>query len=219
MPNELLLSPPVVFILVMLAALICAYVLSKLAIKPKKHARRADKGILLRRGHQDAHDTARLQPVFPVRVLFYDTARCGVNDSDGSDGDDADVYDSGGLYTRRDCRVIRFVSRDNLDMGLVKKIVTWARIKSPWIIHFNTGACNACDIEIIAALTPRYDVERFGVILKGTPRHADVLVCSGPVTRQIKDRLIRIYEQMPEPKFVVAVRDLRLFGRGIQRLL
>ena len=78
-------------------------------------------------------------------------------------------------------------------MNNIKKIVTWARIKSPWILHFNTGACNACDIEIIAALTPRYDLERFGVILKGTPRHADVLVCSGPVTRQIKDRLVRIY--------------------------
>ncbi len=90
-------------------------------------------------------------------------------------------------------------------MEVVRKIVTWARIKSPWIIHFNTGACNACDIEIIAALTPRYDLERFGILLKGTPRHADIMVCSGPVTRQIKDRLIRIYEQMPEPKFVVAV--------------
>jgi NADH-quinone oxidoreductase B subunit len=90
-------------------------------------------------------------------------------------------------------------------MALVDRIVKWARIKSPWIIHFNSGACNACDIEVIAALTPRYDVERFGVMLKGTPRHADVLVCSGPVTRQIKDRLVRIYEQMPEPKFVLAV--------------
>jgi len=90
-------------------------------------------------------------------------------------------------------------------VALLKKIVTWARIKSPWIIHFNTGACNACDIEIIASLTPTFDIERFGILLKGTPRHADVLVCSGPVTRQIKDRLIRIYEQMPEPKFVVAV--------------
>ena len=90
-------------------------------------------------------------------------------------------------------------------MKLVEKIVTWSRIKSPWIIHFNTGACNACDIEIIAALTPRYDLERFGVQLKGTPRHADVLVCSGPVTRQIKCRLKRIYDQMPAPKFVVAV--------------
>ncbi|MGE5307699.1 MAG: NADH-quinone oxidoreductase subunit B family protein [Deltaproteobacteria bacterium] len=90
-------------------------------------------------------------------------------------------------------------------MELTKKIVTWARIKSPWIIHFNTGACNACDIEIIAALTPRYDLERFGVQLKGTPRHADILVCSGPVTRQIECRLKRIYEQMAEPKFVIAV--------------
>ena len=87
----------------------------------------------------------------------------------------------------------------------MSKIVNWARIKSPWIIHFNTGACNACDIEIIASLTPCYDIERFGILLKGTPRHADVLVCSGPVTRQIKDRLVRIYEQMAEPKFVVAV--------------
>ena len=90
-------------------------------------------------------------------------------------------------------------------MLIVKKIVNWARIKSPWILHFNTGACNACDIEIVAVLTPRYDLERFGVQLKGTPRHADILVCSGPVTRQIKDRLVRIYEQMPEPKFVIAV--------------
>ncbi len=90
-------------------------------------------------------------------------------------------------------------------MKLLNKIITWARIKSPWIIHFNSGACNACDIEVVAALTPRFDIERFGILLKGTPRHADVLVCTGPVTRQIKDRLVRIYEQMPEPKFVVAV--------------
>jgi NADH-quinone oxidoreductase B subunit len=90
-------------------------------------------------------------------------------------------------------------------MGLIKRVVLWARQKSPWVLHFNTGACNACDIEIIAALTPQYDLERFGVQLKSTPRHADVLLCSGPVTRQIQDRLLRIYEQMPQPKFVVAV--------------
>jgi NADH-quinone oxidoreductase B subunit len=89
-------------------------------------------------------------------------------------------------------------------MPVLKRVVTWARIKSPWILHFNSGACNACDIEIIAALTPHYDIERFGIQLKATPRHADVLVCSGPVTRQIQDRLVRIYEQMAEPKFVVA---------------
>ncbi len=88
---------------------------------------------------------------------------------------------------------------------VLDKIVKWARVKSPWIVHFNSGACNACDIEILASLAPRYDLERFGVLLKGTPRHADVLICSGPVTLQTKDRLLRIYEQMAEPKFVLAV--------------
>jgi NADH-quinone oxidoreductase B subunit len=90
-------------------------------------------------------------------------------------------------------------------MSFVEKIINWSRIKSPWILHYNTGACNACDIEILDALTPRYDLERFGILLKCTPRHADVLVCSGPVTKQSRERLKRIYDQLPEPKFVVAV--------------
>ncbi len=95
-------------------------------------------------------------------------------------------------------------------------MVKWARLKSPWVLHFNTGACNACDIEIIAALAPHFDLERFGVQLKGTPRHADVLLCSGPVTRQIRDRLIRIYEQMPDPKFVVAMGSCACSGGVFQ---
>jgi NADH-quinone oxidoreductase B subunit len=89
---------------------------------------------------------------------------------------------------------------------------TWARINSPWAIHFNSGSCNGCDIEILATLTPRYDMERFGVKLQGSPRHADVLICTGPVTRQARERLVRIYEQMPEPKFVVAVGSCALSG-------
>jgi len=88
---------------------------------------------------------------------------------------------------------------------LLDNIMTWARTKSPWVLHFNTGACNACDIEILAALAPRFDLERFGIIQRGTPRHADVLLCTGPVTLQVEERLKRIYEQMPEPKFVVAI--------------
>ncbi len=101
-------------------------------------------------------------------------------------------------------------------MKLLDDIIRWARVKSPWILHFNTGACNACDIEVIAALTPLFDIERFGVLLKGTPRHADVLVCSGPVTRQIEDRLVRIYEQMPQPKFVMAVGTCACSGGVFQ---
>jgi len=88
---------------------------------------------------------------------------------------------------------------------MLQRLVRWSRIKSPWILHLNTGACNACDIEILAALMPRFDLERFGVLLKATPRHADVIICTGPATRQTKDRVIRIYEQTPDPKFVVAV--------------
>jgi NADH-quinone oxidoreductase B subunit len=99
---------------------------------------------------------------------------------------------------------------------IIDKVINWARIKSPWIIHFNTGACNACDIEILASLTPMYDLERFGILLRGTPRHADVLVCSGPVTLQTKDRLKRIYDQMAEPKFVVAVGTCACSGGVFQ---
>jgi NADH-quinone oxidoreductase B subunit len=84
-------------------------------------------------------------------------------------------------------------------------IVRWARKRSPWVLHFNSGSCNGCDIEIVDLLTPRYDVERLGIIKVASPRHADVLLCTGPVTRQARDRLLRIYEQMPAPKFVLAV--------------
>jgi len=91
-------------------------------------------------------------------------------------------------------------------------LVGWARASSPWILHFNTGACNACDIEVVAALTPRFDIERFGVIKVGSPRHADVLIVTGPVTRESRDRLIRIYQQMPEPKFVMAVGACAISG-------
>jgi len=95
-------------------------------------------------------------------------------------------------------------------------IVKWARLRSPWILHFPAAGCNACDIEILAALTPRYDVERFGILLKPSPRHADVLVVSGPVTEQVAKRLKRIYEQMPEPKFVIAVGACAISGNVFQ---
>ncbi|MEZ4666372.1 MAG: NADH-quinone oxidoreductase subunit B family protein [Anaerolineae bacterium] len=95
---------------------------------------------------------------------------------------------------------------------ILEHIRTWARVNSPWAIHFNSGSCNGCDIEILATLTPRYDMERFGVTLQGSPRHADVLICTGPVTRQSRASLIRTYQQMPEPKFVIAVGSCGISG-------
>lgn len=101
---------------------------------------------------------------------------------------------------------------DSVWSKTLNQVKTWARVNSPWAIHFNSGSCNGCDIEILATLTPRYDVERLGIKLQGSPRHADVLICTGPVTRQARDRLLRIYEQMPEPKFVIAVGSCGLSG-------
>jgi NADH-quinone oxidoreductase B subunit len=108
------------------------------------------------------------------------------------------------------------VQADGVWSEALEKIKTWARVNSPWVLHYNSGSCNGCDIEIVATLMPRYDLERFGITLQGSPRHADVLLCTGPVTRQSRDRLKRIYEQMPDPKFVVAIGSCATSGGAFQ---
>ncbi len=77
--------------------------------------------------------------------------------------------------------------------------------KSPWIIHYDASSCNGCDIEVLACLTPLYDVERFGIINTGNPKHSDIFVVTGGVNEQNKAVIKNIYDQMPEPKVVVAV--------------
>ncbi len=77
--------------------------------------------------------------------------------------------------------------------------------KSPWILHYDGTSCNGCDIEVLACLTPLYDVERFGIINTGNPKHADILLITGSVNEQNIPVVKQLYEQMPEPKAVVAV--------------
>lgn len=77
--------------------------------------------------------------------------------------------------------------------------------KSPWIIHYDGTSCNGCDIEVLACLTPVYDVERFGIINTGNPKHADILLITGSINEQNKPVVMNIYEQMPDPKVVVAI--------------
>ncbi len=96
--------------------------------------------------------------------------------------------------------------------NLIEKTYRWAQKNSLWVLHYNTGGCNGCDIEILDLLTPRYDIERLGMILKPSPRHADVLLCTGPVTLQAKDGLFQIYAQMPSPKWVVSVGSCSTTG-------
>jgi membrane-bound hydrogenase subunit mbhJ len=77
--------------------------------------------------------------------------------------------------------------------------------KSLWVYHCNSGACNGCDIEILNVLTPYYDVERFGIKLVGSPRHADVMLLSGAVTRPTLPLVKKAYEAMPDPKLVFGI--------------
>lgn len=90
-------------------------------------------------------------------------------------------------------------------MGLFKNLVETSRVKSPWIVHFDCGSCNGCDIEILACLTPLYDVERFGILNIGNPKHADILIVSGTVNYRNAKALRNVYDQMPEPRAVIAI--------------
>ena len=88
---------------------------------------------------------------------------------------------------------------------MFEKLIDNSMAKSPWIFHVNAGSCNGCDIELVSVLTPRYDAERLGFRLTGTPRQADIVVVSGPITLQTRDRLKRVLEQVPEPYVVVSL--------------
>lgn len=77
--------------------------------------------------------------------------------------------------------------------------------KSPWIIHYDGSSCNGCDIEVLACLTPLYDLERFGIVNTGNPKHADVFLITGGINEQSEAVVKNTYEQMPDPKVVVAV--------------
>ena len=93
-------------------------------------------------------------------------------------------------------------------MGLISR----SRVKSPWLLHYDCGSCNGCDIEILACLTPLYDVERFGIINMGNPKHADILVVTGPANHRNYRVLRNLYEQMPNPKLVIAVGSCACTG-------
>ena len=76
--------------------------------------------------------------------------------------------------------------------------------KSPWVLHYDGSSCNGCDIEVLATMTPLYDVERFGIINTGNPKHADVLLLTGGINAQTAPVVRQLYNMMPDPKVVVA---------------
>ena len=87
-------------------------------------------------------------------------------------------------------------------MGLKLQALT----RAVWVYHLSTGSCNNCDIEILDCLTPRFDLERFGIQLVGSPSHADALLVTGNMTMKNIDRVKAVYEQVPKPNVVIAIR-------------
>ena len=84
--------------------------------------------------------------------------------------------------------------------------------RSITIREIDAGSCNGCELEIHALSNPFYDLERFGLRFVASPRHADVLMVTGPVTRNMRQALERTYAATPDPKWVVAVGDCALDG-------
>ena len=89
--------------------------------------------------------------------------------------------------------------------------------KSPWVIHYDASSCNGCDIEVLASLTPLYDAERFGVINTGNPKHADIFLVTGSVNERNIKVIQEIYDQMVDPKVVVAVGICACSGTATPR--
>jgi ech hydrogenase subunit C len=99
---------------------------------------------------------------------------------------------------------------------MIKWLIRKSRIKSPWLLHYDCSSCNGCDIEVLASLTPIYDVERFGIINVGNPMHADILLVTGTVNHRNKKVLVNLFDQMPHPRLVIAIGSCALSG-GIFR--
>jgi len=91
-----------------------------------------------------------------------------------------------------------------------------ALTRSLWVFHLAGSACNNCDIEILDTLTPRYDLERFGIILVGSIRHADVLLLSGIFNKKAALRAKRLYDAAPKPVVVVAIGGCACSGHMFQ---
>jgi Ni,Fe-hydrogenase III small subunit len=73
--------------------------------------------------------------------------------------------------------------------------------------HVDAGSCNGCELEVTSAFAPVYDAERFGVRLVASPRHADALLVTGPVTKNMADPLRKTLDAMPEPRLVISLGD------------
>ncbi|MDI3502354.1 MAG: energy-converting hydrogenase subunit [Archaeoglobi archaeon] len=95
---------------------------------------------------------------------------------------------------------------------MIRTLKNLVRRKSFHVCLLNVGSCNGCDIEVLACLAPRYDIEQYGIYVHNNPREADVILVTGAVSDQWVEKIKEIYEKVPEPKAVVAIGSCALSG-------
>lgn len=105
---------------------------------------------------------------------------------------------------------MRDVSSDSILFAKVDNLLNWARSKSFWPLTMGLACCS---IEMMAAASARYDISRFGYeVFRASPRHADLMIVNGTVTRKMAPLLNRVYDQMAEPKWVIAMGSCAISG-------
>ncbi len=116
---------------------------------------------------------------------------------------------------------------ENVILTTVDDLYNWARLSSLWPLLFGT-AC--CFIEFAAMIGSRFDFDRYGLIPRSSPRQADLIITAGTITMKMAPQLVRLYEQMPEPKYVIAMGACTITGgmfsvdsptavRGVDKLI
>ena len=101
------------------------------------------------------------------------------------------------------------IARPIIQSGLVQGFLNWAKRNSTWPLHWGIMCCA---IEMAATSDPRFDVERLGVIYRSSPRQCDVLLLNGPISHMLRPTVRRLYEQMPDPKWVIAMGECTICG-------
>ena len=97
-------------------------------------------------------------------------------------------------------------------MTVLQSVKNLVRSRSIHVCYVDTGSCNGCDIEVLACLAPRYDIEQYGIYVHNNPREADVLLIIGGMTPQWEDKLKMIWDRIPEPKAAVVIGNCPISG-------
>ncbi|RQD82706.1 MAG: hypothetical protein D5R96_04110 [Methanocalculus sp. MSAO_Arc2] len=97
-------------------------------------------------------------------------------------------------------------------MSILQRVKNLVRSKSIHVCYVNVGSCNGCDIEILACLSPRYDIEQYGIYVHNNPREADVLLITGAFSPQWEDKIKHLWEKIPQPKVAVAIGNCPISG-------